>query len=228
MPIHILQKMNASRCESPADEPSESFDITPADRSKAMSQSRITLNSTLNVLEKILTADSLNEQRFKRARIEQCLNSKTWKAEKSLGARASKGLARFDSTIESSDDYKLFLEKRTRTEEDRLNRPKPVAGGIIDGTNVQANNSENGTPMSALLLHLRAKREQESRKRREPAKPRLNSGRPSISSTKTEKNSNSEKDYNNPKRKSKGSASREKGTKSEVNSIKSRGKNDEK
>ena len=197
MPTQILQKVSISRSESSAVGPTESFVISTADRSLALSQSRIALNSTLSVLDKILSVDSINDQRFKKARIELCLNTKTWKAEKVFGAKASRGLARFDSTLESSEDYKLFLEKRAKSEEERLSRPKPVAGGITnsDSTNAQTTSSENGMPMSALLLHLRAKREQESKKRRgEPAKPRSLNARPSASSTKTEKNLKSEKD----------------------------------
>lgn len=228
MPMHILQKINSSRCESSTDVSCESVDITPSDRSKAVSQSRTTLSSTLNCFEKILQADSVNEQRFRRARIELCLNSKTWKTEKPFGAKTSKHISRLESTLESSDDYKQFLEKRAKSEEDRLNRPKPIAGGIVSGTNAQSSNSENAMPMSALLLHLRAKREQESKKRRESTKPRPNSVRQPASTTKTDKNSSDAKDPNE-KRKSKSTTSREKGSKSDakaasVNSIKRRAK----
>ena len=235
MPQHLREKISgpALGSESYANAPSETSDsvmITPSDRSKAVSQSRITLNCTLNHIEKVLSADSLSEQRFRKARIEQCLNSKSWKAEKSSSFATSTFVSRLDSTLETSDDFKLFLDKRTKLEEERLNRPKPLAGGVIEssrlavdavGANSQVTNSENGMPISAILLHLRTKRENESKKRREYSKPKSNGAR---ASTKTDisRNSNGVGKDTNSKRKSKGSTTlRDKGNKADAKAASS-------
>ena len=91
---------------------------------------------------------------------------------------------KYDSTVEQSEDFKKFMENRSKVVEERKNRPKPSPGGISTcvsaiaigpgtGTGTIHNSSgsstvdddskikaadENGHPLAAIVLHLREKK----------------------------------------------------------------------
>eukprot|EP00559_Dactyliosolen_fragilissimus_P008198 CAMPEP_0184855292 /NCGR_PEP_ID=MMETSP0580-20130426/581_1 /TAXON_ID=1118495 /ORGANISM="Dactyliosolen fragilissimus" /LENGTH=619 /DNA_ID=CAMNT_0027349767 /DNA_START=136 /DNA_END=1995 /DNA_ORIENTATION=- len=168
--------------------------LTSSERSRVIAKSRLLLKRTISRLSDICKSDASTAQTFGKCRIEFSLSQKTWKAEnlavsnlKNVGPkRGGHGyghyFAKYDSTIDQSDDFKTFMETTINMKEMLLNRPKPVPGGggvnvdtgtsnrvgddgksnkdNISGlnTNVTSNlQSEDGQPLPAIVIHLREK-----------------------------------------------------------------------
>jgi len=160
--------------------------ITAADRTKALAQSRLILRQ---VIASLAEACKSNIGVYCGMKVELSPSQKIWKVDAlpSCNASGKKGHgysghyhAKYDSTIEQSEDFQAFLEKRTKKEEEIANRPKPPPGGGttettvgVDGVETTVKSTEdsksswsaavqetmpNGQPIPALVLHLRQKK----------------------------------------------------------------------
>jgi len=164
--------------------------VTAADRTKALAQSRLILRQTISNLSESCKAYTSKDAFSSGMMVELSPSQKIWKFEphptlsNTNNVMGKKGHyhVKYDSTIEQSDDFKAFLDKRTKEEEEIANRPKPPpGGGIVETTggidsmdstgrgmevniggggmiNRQALVMENGQPFPALVLHLREKK----------------------------------------------------------------------
>ncbi len=134
--------------------------VTPADRSKALAQSRILLNEAITSLVDLCTVDRTKKDiQYHGCIVETSKSQKIWKpdfvfppATDGSGAsgqnKKSHGFnyhLKYDSTIEQNDDFKKFIDNRIKMEEERKNRPKPAPGGTsFSSTVTSSTNAANG------------------------------------------------------------------------------------
>eukprot|EP00555_Chaetoceros_dichaeta_P005260 CAMPEP_0198266138 /NCGR_PEP_ID=MMETSP1447-20131203/26732_1 /TAXON_ID=420782 /ORGANISM="Chaetoceros dichaeta, Strain CCMP1751" /LENGTH=591 /DNA_ID=CAMNT_0043956045 /DNA_START=103 /DNA_END=1878 /DNA_ORIENTATION=- len=201
MPRFIVEKAKAQEDKligdsgninaSNASGPSGGNIITAADRTKALAQSRLILRQTISNLAESCKAD-IGKEVYRGMKVEMSPSQKIWKFDpfpvcNNINASGKKGHgysghyhAKYDSTIEQSEDFQAFLDKRSKIEEEIANRPKPPPGGGtieatvgVDGLEIAAKATEdsksswsaivqetmeNGQPIPALVLHLRQKK----------------------------------------------------------------------
>lgn len=136
--------------------------ITSAERSTALAQSRLLLQQTITSISKMCELDSKKDQNYRGLKVETSENQKIWKDQSEKKGGYGFFQKKYDSTIEQSDDFKKFMERIAKDKEERLNRPKPPPGGgplatETSGSTEGKDVSENGQPISALVLHLREK-----------------------------------------------------------------------
>ena len=136
--------------------------ITSAERSKALAQSRLLLQQTVASISKMCELDSDKDQNYRGLKVETSENQKIWKDQSEKKGGYGFFQKKYDSTIEQSDDFKKFIERIAEDKEERLNRPKPPPGGGALATDTAGSSegkdvSDNGQPISALVLHLREK-----------------------------------------------------------------------
>jgi hypothetical protein len=96
--------------------------------------------------------------------VEESIDSKTWKV--NYRPYRSQGVA-----VEDTVDYKQFVERTEQEKEERSARPKPPPGGSIAASAALAA-TENGQPMAALVLHLRAMHDEQSKRNKAKRKGR--------------------------------------------------------
>jgi hypothetical protein len=96
--------------------------------------------------------------------VEESIDSKTWKV--NYRPYRSQGVA-----VEDTADYKQFVERTEKEKEERSARPKPPPGGSIAASAALAA-TENGQPMAALVLHLRAMHDEQSKRNKAKRKGR--------------------------------------------------------
>jgi len=176
---------------SNASAPSVGNIITAADRTKALAQSRLILRQTIFNLAQSCKTD-IGKELYRGMKVEMSPSQKIWKFDPfpvcnntSVNGKKGHGYsghyhAKYDSTIEQSEDFQAFLDKRTKNEEEIAKRPKPPPGGGttevtvgVDGLEITAKATEdsksnwsamvqetmeNGQPIPALVLHLRQKK----------------------------------------------------------------------
>ena len=132
--------------------------ITAADRSKALAQCRLLLSETVASLSNLCKDDSKKDQNYRGVQILMSPSQKIWKPEEK-GSRKFGMAAKYDSTIESNDDFKKFVESTKKAAEDLLNRPKPPPGGgqLGDATNT-GETAGSVEQLSAIVLHLLEKK----------------------------------------------------------------------
>jgi len=200
MPRFIVDKVKAQEEKLAADSGSRNVSsgsfpsggnlITPADRTKALAQSRLILRQAISNLAESCNAD-MGKYVYRGMKVEMSPSQKIWKFDPfpvcNTNAYGKKGHgysghyhAKYDSTIEQSEDFQAFLDKKTKVEEEIASRPKPPPGGgttettaIVDGTETVGKTTEdsksswsamvqetmaNGQPIPALVLHLRQKK----------------------------------------------------------------------
>jgi len=137
------------------------------DYCREVSQKRLMLNRAVEVMAHVAVLDSKSKKELAGCMVEESINVKTWTW------KPSNHRDRLEGTIEESEDFKRFQAKNAKAVEERMARPKPAPGGgtlaavSAAGT---AGTSETGQPMAAIVLHLKAKQEQE--KKRKKAKRR--------------------------------------------------------
>jgi len=105
---------------------------TPSERSRLIAQSRLLLRKTVSLLGEVCKIDSNKMQRFGCTQVVSSLSQKTWKVDvSSPGGFRGYGhyFAKYESTIQHTEDFKLFLEEQVKSKEELLTRPKPSPGG---------------------------------------------------------------------------------------------------
>ncbi|KAL7519104.1 hypothetical protein ACHAWX_003901, partial [Stephanocyclus meneghinianus] len=169
--------------------------LSPAERSRAIARSRVLMNRTIEAMKiHVKSKGSSNSTAdFHGWEIFESSSQKTWKGqphymvgalmsgtplhdllieEESKEKKVRRGNARadrYDSTIENSDDYKLFIEQW------KEDGSIPVAvdkGGTAETTSkdeAPPKLDEEGRPLSAIVQHLQSKREEEAKAKAEAA-----------------------------------------------------------
>eukprot|EP00563_Minutocellus_polymorphus_P010974 CAMPEP_0181065310 /NCGR_PEP_ID=MMETSP1070-20121207/24672_1 /TAXON_ID=265543 /ORGANISM="Minutocellus polymorphus, Strain NH13" /LENGTH=649 /DNA_ID=CAMNT_0023145695 /DNA_START=142 /DNA_END=2091 /DNA_ORIENTATION=+ len=117
--------------------------ITPADRSRAVAQSRLHLRLALEVLSAVAEADAKSSQTYGLSAVVPAPAQRAWKDRDPTRVAVLPDLGverwkrplpsvdrRYDSTLERSADYKEFLERERAKKEERSARSKPTPGGL--------------------------------------------------------------------------------------------------
>lgn len=140
--------------EEPAPEPVPPIAI---DYSRDLAKGRLLLSQAIEALQRISQEDSNSSQLFSNCRIEISMSGKTWRNQHHRQDRR-------EGSIESTNDYKNWLQSLTTKQEDLKNRPKPAPGG--GSHNLSSDGADNnGQPIAALVQHLKTKRQQLKRKK---------------------------------------------------------------
>lgn len=143
-------------------EPITQTKITPYDKTRALAQTRLLLNETIATLTKLCKDDSSNGKSYKDLDVFMSPNQKIWKNEEGRKFGFS---AKYDSTLEQSEDFRKFLEKKKNMQEDLSSRAKPPPGGIpisdllSTGLGEDKVSSRIDGPVSAIVAHLLEKKE---------------------------------------------------------------------
>lgn len=143
-------------------EPITQTKITASDKTRALAQTRLLLNETVATLTKLCKDDSSNGKSYKDLDVFMSPNQKIWKNEEGRKFGFS---AKYDSTLEQSEDFRKFLEKKKNMQEDLSSRAKPPPGGIpisdllSTGLGEEKVSSRIDGPVSAIVAHLLEKKE---------------------------------------------------------------------
>ena len=135
----------------------EYANMTQGERSRLTAKARLQLSTAVEALSSRGEENAKTSQEYGGCLIQQSISGKAWKANY------------FDNregTIETTADYKRFMAKTEKEEEDRMSRPRPTPGGAMG----DVDGGENGEQVAAIVLHLQAKRKQEARRRKASAK----------------------------------------------------------
>ena len=142
--------------------PPEGEEATPIPQAE---KSRITAVARLQLLHTIeaITSHAARQQQQQQdyyggCRVAASISGKAWKDKDRRDRR--------EGTIENAGDFKQFMAKQAKAEEERKSRPKPTPGGGVAAT--VAAEGEKSQKTAAIVLHLRARREEQ--KRRQKAK----------------------------------------------------------
>ena len=130
--------------------------MTPLQRSRATAKARLQLMMAVEALSKHAEEDAKSNLQYGGCVIQQSISGKAWKPNYWDNR---------DGSLETTADYKRFIAKSEKEQEERMSRPRPTPGGLGD-----PNSSENGEQVAAIVLHLQAKRKQEARRRKASAK----------------------------------------------------------
>ncbi|KAL3797654.1 hypothetical protein HJC23_013486 [Cyclotella cryptica] len=167
--------------------------LSPAERSRAIARSRVLMNRTIEAMKIYAKSKgpSNNIADFHGWEVFESSSQKTWKRqshymvgalmsgtslhdllveEESNEKEVRRGNARadrYDSTIESSDDYKLFIEQWKSDG----SIPVTIDKGATAKTTEEAppKLDEEGRPLAAIVQHLQSKREEEAKAKAEAA-----------------------------------------------------------
>lgn len=151
---------------------------------RELAKGRLLLSNTIKSLTELAAADSKTQEfAFSGCVVEQSMNGKTWKMFHNASGRPD----RRDGTIEGTSDYKVWLENITKQKEELKARPKPLPGGGVNAVTTTAAASEeleeDGQPISSLVAHLRAKKQDAKRKKSQKKKKKEESAKTGRSKT---------------------------------------------
>lgn len=127
--------------------------MTQFQKSRATAKARLQLTMAIDALSAHGAEDAKTNQRYGGCIIEQSTSGKAWKP----NHRDNR-----EGTIETTADYKRFMSRAEKEEEERMSRPRPTPGGAMG----DMDGAENGEPVAAIVRHLQAKRKQEARRRK--------------------------------------------------------------
>ncbi|KAL3939570.1 MAG: hypothetical protein SGBAC_005717, partial [Bacillariaceae sp.] len=152
-------------------QPSEEYSKAAADHQAAIHKALATDYSTAVAKGRLLVSRAIeflaniaseNPEEFGvGCRIETAMSGKTWRHQYRPDRR--------EGTIESTNEYKSWLNSLTKKKEELDSRPKPAPGGGAANTLVGLVDSSAeespSQPMAAIVQHLRAKRQELKRKK---------------------------------------------------------------
>jgi len=152
-PAEQLQAENVDK----AGKSSSRGGISTAQRARIAARGRLQLQKALASFSLHLLEDAKSRQEYSGATMEASINGKAWKVKQARDRR--------QGTIETTADFKRFLQQKTQAQEERLARPKPTpGGGQVSTTPSEANEGEQ--QLSTIVLHLRAKRAEQNKKKK--------------------------------------------------------------
>lgn len=138
---------------TPAAAPTPAAEI---DYTQEVTKRRLQLQLAIESMTNYAADNAKAKQDLAGCVVEESIDSKTWKF--NYRPYRSQGVP-----IEDTADYKQFVERTEKEKEERSARPKPPPGGSIAASAALAT-TENGQPMSALVLHLRAMHDEQSKR----------------------------------------------------------------
>jgi uncharacterized membrane protein YgcG len=129
---------------------------TQAEKNRFAALAKLGLTRAVEHLSAHALQDAKTSQTYGQCQVFASEYGKTW--------RDGFLVDRREGTIESTGDYREFFNKQNKADEVRKSRPKPAPGG--GALTCADTNSNDGEPLSAIVMHLRAKhREQSQRKK---------------------------------------------------------------
>jgi hypothetical protein len=161
------ESVNKSKDQSPVVSPSpttssgkasqKTVTSTPSvDYTRQLARCRLLLSNALEALREVAELDSKSQENFSGCIVQESLNLKTWKPPAGRPDRR-------EGTIESTLEFKKWLESTEQQKEVLKSRPKPTPGGGVSGAGGEG--VENGETVAALVQHLLAKKEEIKRKK---------------------------------------------------------------
>lgn len=159
------------------DTTSSTVEVPPAkptptvDYSREVAKGRLLLSRAIDFLTGLAQDDAKGPQEYAGCKIEPSMSGKTWK-------RMTRGDRR-EGTIETTSDYKNWLQGLTKKQEELSARPKPMPGGggatnLLLADSTTSTNTDQDLPVSSLVQHLRAKRQELKRKKNKKKKEKGN------------------------------------------------------
>ena len=139
-----------------------------AEHSRAVAKGRLLLVQAMEALTVTARDDARGPQLFAGCIVEPSMSGKTWRQQYHRPDRR-------EGTIESTADFKQWLQSLAKLEEDLKARPKPAPGGgsTSAGSNPDGSGEANAGPVAAIVMHLRAKREESKRKKAKKKKEKV-------------------------------------------------------
>ena len=131
-----------------------------ADYSRAVAKGRLLLKNAVDALIQLADQDAKTQQLYAGCIVEESMSGKTWRHQNHRPDRR-------EGSIETTSDFKNWLQSLAKQEEDLKARPKPAPGGgsLAMSTGVDGTTIEDGQQLSAIVIHLRAKRQEAKRKK---------------------------------------------------------------
>lgn len=131
---------------------------SPAEKTRLISLARLQLLQVIEALSALAERDAKTAQLYGKCQVACSVSGKVWRDKESRDRR--------EGTIENTSDYKQFFSKQVKAAEERQNRPKPAPGGGL----ATGENGESNEKLAAIVLHLRAKRQEESKRQKSKKK----------------------------------------------------------
>jgi hypothetical protein len=158
--------------------------FSAAEKSRLSSLAKLQLLQAIESLSALAEEDAKTAQLYGKCQIEASVNGKTWRDKETRDRR--------EVAVENTNDFKLFFTKQVRATEERQSRPKPLPGG---GVGHGENGADSDQKLAAIVLHLRAKRNEEANRKKvkKPAIKEANAGKQQRYSASTV-NTNAKKD----------------------------------
>jgi hypothetical protein len=150
------------------------------DYTRDVAKRRLMLQKAFDAMRAVVAADSSHNADA--MVVEESVNVKTWKQQ--LPNRSSP-VDRMVGNIFDTDDYKQFLERTAKEEEQRLARPKPAPGGGMAHGGFGAD--AMAQPVAALVLHLQHKQEEEKKRKLAKRKTKETKAKKLVTSNNAEK-----------------------------------------
>jgi hypothetical protein len=138
--------------------------VAEIDYTQEVTKRRLQLQLAIESMTNYATDNAKAKQDLACCVVEESIDSKTWKV--NYRPFRSQGVS-----VEDTADYKQFVERTEQEKEERSARPKPPPGGSIAASAALAA-TENGQPMAALVLHLRAMHDEQSKRNKAKRKGR--------------------------------------------------------
>ena len=145
--------------------------VPPPDYSREVAKGRFLVLEAIELLAAHTKEDAKGDQVYAGSMVEVAMSGKTYK-HKVLRRDRTVG------TLESSADYKSFIDKKNKEKEEIMARPKPApGGGALASSNATAAMSaaaaatsvdvtEDGIPIAALVAHIRSKHEEAAKRKK--------------------------------------------------------------
>lgn len=128
---------------------------TQAEKSRLTAVAKLQLLNVIDALSAIAEQDAKTHQNYGKCQVAASISGKAWR-DKEGGHRD-----RREGTIQNTGDYKQFFAKQNKAVEERQSRPKPAPGG-----GATSENGDSAQPVSAIVAHLRAKRQESSQRKK--------------------------------------------------------------
>lgn len=131
------------------------------DYSREIANGRFLVLQAIDLMEAHVKDDTKSDQKYAGSVVEVAMSGKTYKHQFHRRDRR-------EGTLETSVDYKTFMENTAKAKEELLARPKPAPGGGLSQAISTASTDalDHGQPIAALVEHIRSKRAEASKRKK--------------------------------------------------------------
>lgn len=134
--------------------------VPTVDYSREVAQGRFLVIQAIDVMEAHAKEDTKADQNYAGSMVEVAMSGKTYKHQFHRRDRR-------EGTLETTADYKTFIENAAKAKEEIMARPKPTPGGGVAAMAATSTDAaENGMPIAALVDHIRSKRAEASKRKK--------------------------------------------------------------